>query len=39
VPYDKGAETALSGASDRGYTVVSVKRDWTSVFPSTGEPA
>jgi phosphoserine phosphatase len=39
VPYEKGAETALSGASDRGYTVVSVKRDWTSVFPSTGEPA
>jgi phosphoserine phosphatase len=36
-PYDKGAERALAAASDRGYTVVSVKRDWSRVFvdPST----
>ncbi len=32
-PYDAGAERALGAASDRGYTVVSVKRDWTDVFP------
>lgn len=32
-PYDKGADTALAEASERGYTVVSVKRDWTRVFP------
>ena len=25
-PYDKGAEQALAAASERGYTVVSVKR-------------
>ncbi len=33
VPYDKGAEHALAAASDRGFTVVSVKRDWSTVFP------
>ncbi|MHA7986241.1 HAD family hydrolase [Rathayibacter sp. CAU 1779] len=32
-PYDKGAENALAGASARGYTVVSVKDDWSTVFP------
>ncbi|MRG59635.1 haloacid dehalogenase-like hydrolase [Agromyces sp. CFH 90414] len=31
-PYDKGAEKALAEASDRGYTVVSVGRDWSTVF-------
>ena len=31
-PYDKGAERALAAASDRGYTVVSVRDDWSSVF-------
>lgn len=33
LPYDKGAEKVLAEASDRGYTVVSVKRDWTRIFP------
>lgn len=33
VPYDKGAELALAAASDRGYTVTSVKDDWEHVFP------
>lgn len=32
-PYDTGAERALGAAADRGYTVVSVKDDWSSVFP------
>ena len=32
-PYDKGAERALAEASDRGYTVVSVKRDWSRIHP------
>jgi hypothetical protein len=32
-PYDTGAEEALAAASDRGFTVVSVKRDWSTVFP------
>ncbi|UOQ90637.1 haloacid dehalogenase-like hydrolase [Agromyces endophyticus] len=32
-PYDKGAEQALAAASDRGYTVVSVKRDWSRIHP------
>lgn len=31
--YDTGAERALGAAADRGYTVVSVKDDWSSVFP------
>ncbi|MEJ3405417.1 HAD family hydrolase [Rathayibacter sp. YIM 133350] len=35
-PYDKGAEVALAAAADRGYTVVSVKNDWSNVFD---EPA
>jgi phosphoserine phosphatase len=33
-PYDKGAEEALSVARDRAWTVVSVKDDWSTVFPS-----
>ncbi|WP_022889393.1 HAD family hydrolase [Agromyces italicus] len=33
IPYDKGAEKVLAEASANGYTVVSVKRDWTRVFP------
>ncbi|WP_149085007.1 MULTISPECIES: HAD family hydrolase [Microbacterium] len=32
-PYDTGAEQALESAVDRGYTVVSVRDDWASVFP------
>ncbi|MGH3702993.1 MAG: HAD family hydrolase [Agromyces sp.] len=32
-PYDKGAERALAAAPDRGYTVVSVKRDWSRIHP------
>jgi phosphoserine phosphatase len=31
-PYDGGARRALAEASDRGLTVVSVKRDWSTVF-------
>ncbi|GAA1954690.1 HAD family hydrolase [Agromyces allii] len=31
-PYDKGADAALAAADDRGYTVVSVKDDWSNVF-------
>ena len=31
-PYDTGAERALAAATDRGYTVVSVKDDWSEVF-------
>ncbi|WP_431279400.1 HAD family hydrolase [Leifsonia poae] len=34
VPYDKGAERALAEADARGYTAVSVKDDWSEVFPS-----
>ena len=32
-PYDKGAELALDTAATQGWTVVSVKDDWTTVFP------
>ncbi len=34
-PYDAGAEKALAAASDRGYTVVSVRADWENVFPDS----
>ncbi|ROP66929.1 phosphoserine phosphatase [Curtobacterium sp. PhB115] len=33
-PYDKGAETVLREASDRDTTVISVRDDWSRVFPS-----
>ncbi|MEU4016231.1 HAD family hydrolase [Microbacterium sp. NPDC028030] len=33
-PYDAGAEKALAAASDSGYTVVSVRDDWDTVFPA-----
>jgi len=33
-PYDKGAEQALSAASAKGFTLVSVKDDWATVFPT-----
>jgi phosphoglycolate phosphatase-like HAD superfamily hydrolase len=33
-PYDKGAEGALAAAGDLGFTVVSVKDDWSTVFPA-----
>lgn len=32
-PYDAGAEKALAAAADSGYTVVSVKDDWATIFP------
>ncbi len=32
-PYDQGAQRALDVASDHDFTVVSVKRDWSTVFP------
>jgi phosphoserine phosphatase len=34
-PYDKGAEKALEVASGHGFTVVSVRDDWSQVFPTT----
>ncbi|WP_194421983.1 HAD family hydrolase [Microbacterium abyssi] len=37
-PYDSGAEKALGAASERGYTVVSVRDDWASVFPDVAPP-
>ncbi|TFV98037.1 HAD family hydrolase [Leifsonia flava] len=39
-PYDKGAESALDAASSAasGITVVSVKDDWSVVFPDAAEP-
>lgn len=33
VPYDKGAEVALAAAAVEGFTVVSVKDDWATIFP------
>ena len=33
--YVKGAETALERARDEGWTVVSMKDDWTTVFADT----
>jgi hypothetical protein len=31
--YDDGAEDALARAATQGWTVVSVRDDWTRVFP------
>ena len=33
-PYDKGAEDALTAADQHGFTVVSVRDDWSEVFVS-----
>jgi hypothetical protein len=33
-PYDKGAEQALDAAATHGFVVVSVKDDWSQVFPT-----
>jgi phosphoglycolate phosphatase-like HAD superfamily hydrolase len=33
-PYDKGAKQALRAAATSRFTVVSVRNDWTSVFPA-----
>lgn len=33
-PYDAGADQALIDATHAGYAVVSVERDWNSVFPT-----
>ncbi|WP_382309765.1 HAD family hydrolase [Herbiconiux sp. UC225_62] len=33
-PYDKGTELALGAAAASGFTVVSVRDDWASVFPA-----
>jgi phosphoserine phosphatase len=33
-PYDKGAEDALAAAAEHDFTVISVKNDWTTVFPA-----
>jgi phosphoserine phosphatase len=37
--YTTGAEEALDRAATEGWTVVSVKEDWTTVFAGTEEPA
>ena len=34
--YDAGAERALQRAASDGWTVVSMRTDWTTVFPSEG---
>lgn len=34
-PYDSGAESALAAASKNGYTVVSVRDDWATLFPAS----
>ena len=31
--YDEGAEDALARAADKGWTVVSMRNDWSRVFP------
>lgn len=36
-PYDKGAEEALAAASDHDFTIVSVKHDWSAVFPASND--
>ena len=36
IPYDAGAEQALQVAEKRGWTVVSVKDDWETVFTTSG---
>ncbi|WP_431807061.1 HAD family hydrolase [Microbacterium paraoxydans] len=33
-PYDSGAERVLAAADAQGYTVVSVRDDWSAVFPA-----
>lgn len=33
VPYDTGAERALAAAKANGYTIVSIRDDWSQVFP------
>ena len=33
-PYDRGAEDALAAAADGSITVVSIKHDWSQVFPA-----
>lgn len=33
IPYEKGAEKALAEADTRGYVTISVKDDWSQVFP------
>jgi len=38
VAYDTGAEKALSAAGERGYTVVSVKDDWSTIFVDPDQP-
>ena len=35
-PYDQGAEKALAEASVHDFTVVSVRDDWSQVFPAAG---
>ncbi|MFK0400854.1 HAD family hydrolase [Microbacterium sp. NPDC090225] len=34
-PYEAGAEKALAAAAARGYTPISVERDWSTIFPPT----
>jgi phosphoserine phosphatase len=37
VPYDTGADQALAAAQTHGFTTVSVKHDWSTVFPTRGK--
>jgi phosphoserine phosphatase len=39
VAYASGAETALAKAKDRGWTVVSMQADWTTVFRTADSEA
>jgi hypothetical protein len=36
--YTKGAEKSLAKAEQLGWTVVSIKKDWTTLFNSVGTP-
>lgn len=37
-PYDAGVEQALAAVADNGYTLVSVRDDWETVFPDSPQP-
>src|SRR5262249_35950942 len=37
--YTRGAEAVLAQAAERGWTVVSMKNDWTAIFDEPGDEA
>jgi hypothetical protein len=37
-PYSKGAEKAIEAAPAHGFTVISVRDDWSQVFPADSQP-